>query len=71
MEKKTFTVNGMKCVHCKANVENAIKGVAGVASAEASLENNCVTVEYDATIANPEQFKEAVEEVGRFELETE
>ncbi len=69
MEKKTFTVNGMKCVHCKASVENAIKALAGVCNAEANLDEANVTVEYDAAVATPEQFKDAVEDAGRFELE--
>ena len=47
MKKKVFAVSGMKCVHCKANVENALKAVAGVRTAEASLEDADVTVEYD------------------------
>ena len=36
--KQIFSVSGMKCVHCKANVENAIKGITGVFAAEANLE---------------------------------
>lgn len=66
--KKTFTVNGMKCVHCKANVENAIKALAGVASAEANLEEKNVTVDYDEAQVAPEQLKQAVDEAGRYEL---
>ena len=38
MATKTFNVNGMKCVHCKANVENAIQSLVGVQHAEANLE---------------------------------
>ena len=69
MEKKVFTVNGMKCVHCKANVESAIRALSGVVSAEASLENKNVTVEYDASVVNPETIKTAVEASGRYEME--
>ena len=69
MDKKVFTVNGMKCVHCKANVESAIRALSGVVSAEASLENKNVTVEYDAPIVNPETIKTAVEASGRYEME--
>ena len=35
--KKTFSVSGMKCSHCAANVENALKAVKGVVSAEAQI----------------------------------
>lgn len=47
MKKNVFAVNGMKCVHCKVNVENALKAVTGVQAAEASLDDANVTVEYD------------------------
>ena len=47
MKKSVFAVNGMKCVHCKVNVENALKAVTGVRAAEASLDDANVTVEYD------------------------
>lgn len=69
MEKKIFTVNGMKCEHCKANVESAIKSLSGVASAAASLDDKSVTVEYDASAVGPEVIKDAVDASGRYELE--
>ena len=37
MEKKML-IDGMKCMHCKASVEKALKGVAGVTEAEVDLE---------------------------------
>ena len=45
MAKKIFSVNGMKCVHCKANVENAIKCINGVNDAVADIDAKSVTVE--------------------------
>lgn len=68
MEKKTFSVSGMKCVHCKANVEKALLAVKGVASAEADLESAVVTVEYDEALATPADLKQAVDGCGRYEL---
>ncbi|MBQ6051275.1 MAG: heavy-metal-associated domain-containing protein [Bacteroidaceae bacterium] len=68
MEKRTFSVSGMKCMHCKANVENAICGLEGVAGAEANLETRSVTVEYDAAAVTPADIKKAVDGSGRFEL---
>ena len=35
MKKNVYAVSGMKCVHCKVNVENALKALNGVVSAEA------------------------------------
>lgn len=67
--KKTFTVNGMKCMHCKANVEGALKGLNGVNDAVVSLEDKNVTVEYDEACVNEAQMKDAVDNLGRFEME--
>jgi len=65
--KQTFSVSGMKCVHCKANVENAIKGVNGVTTAEANLEAANVVVDFEAP-ATVEAIRDAVNEAGRYEL---
>lgn len=37
-------VEGMRCNHCKANVEKALQAVAGVEQVQVSLENKTVTV---------------------------
>ena len=68
MERKIFSVSGMKCVNCKANVEKALKALPGVNSASVSLENANVTVEYDNIVVSPEKMKEAVDNLGRFEM---
>lgn len=66
--KKTFNVSGMKCSHCAANVENALKAVHGVASAEANLNDKTVTVEFDEQQTSEAALKAAVDAVGRYEL---
>lgn len=68
MEKKTFEVSGMKCEHCKANVENALTALNGVVSAQADLEKHQVTVAYDETAVRPAAFKQAVDDSGSYEL---
>jgi copper chaperone len=68
MEKQIFTVNGMKCEHCKASVEGALKGLNGVADAQVDLGAKKVTVEYDPAKVQPQAMKDAVEGLGRFEL---
>lgn len=68
MEKKIFSVSGMKCVNCKANVEKALKALPGVTSASVSLENANVTVEYDNIVVSPEKMKETIDNLGRFEM---
>lgn len=69
MTKKIFAVSGMKCVHCKANVENAIQALDGVTSVEANIDEKNVAVDYDDAKLTPEQIKEAVEDADRYELE--
>lgn len=68
MTTKTFNVSGMRCVHCKANVENALKALQGVSSAEASLEEKNVTVSFDESAVKENDLKDAVDNAGRYEL---
>ena len=68
MKDQTFTVTGMKCVNCKARVENTINALDGVDKAEVSLENSNVNVTYDETLVSPQAMKEAVDDLGRFEM---
>ena len=60
--------SGMKCVHCKANVENALKAVDGVQSAEVNLEDANVTVEYDESKVTSSHLKDTVDNCGRYEM---
>ena len=68
MKKNVFAVSGMKCVHCKANVENALKAVGGVQSAEVNLEDANVTVEYDESKVTSSHLKDTVDNCGRYEM---
>ena len=68
MIKKIFSVSGMRCVNCKANVERALKALPGVAYAVASLEDANVSVDYDEALVTPQQMKDAVDDLGRFEM---
>ena len=67
MTTKTFNVSGMRCVHCKANVENALKALGGVSAAEASLEEKNVTVSFDESAVKETDLKDAVDNAGRYE----
>ena len=51
--KKVITVNGMRCEHCKAKVEGALKAIDGVNAAEVSLADHNVTVDYDEARCSP------------------
>ncbi len=68
METKVFTVTGMKCEHCEANVENALKALVGVETAKADHNADCVSVTYDEAVVTPDDFKDAVDAAGRYEM---
>ena len=62
MEKKML-VEGMKCMHCKASVEKALKSVAGVTDAEVDLEAKTARIVTDADVAD-DVLMSAVREKG-------
>ena len=62
--KKKFKVLGMMCTACSTHVENAVRGISGVRSAEVSLLLSSMTVEYDETILTEGDIIEAVTRVG-------
>ena len=68
MNKKVFTIDGMKCEHCEANVEKTVKALAGVENVKANRVERTLTVEYDEAQVSPSQLKEAVDGIGKFEL---
>lgn len=60
---KTFKVEGMMCVHCKAHVEKALAAIEGVESAVADLEAKTATVTLTADVAD-EVLKKAIADAG-------
>lgn len=54
-------VEGMRCNHCKANVEKVVQSVAGVEHVQVSLENNTVTI---TGHASPKEVTHAIESLG-------
>jgi copper chaperone len=65
---KTFTVNGMKCMHCKAKVEAALQALDGVQKANADLQNKNVTIDYDEKTVSVDDLKKAVGASGKYQL---
>jgi Cu+-exporting ATPase len=64
VEKTTFSVGGMTCASCVANIENALAKVPGVISANVNLASEKATVEYLSGEAGMADFKRAVEGAG-------
>jgi copper chaperone len=64
METETINVKGMTCMGCVNSVKNVLEKIPGVSSSDVSLEQGKVTVQYNGNQANPNQFKEAIEDAG-------
>ncbi len=56
-------VNGMMCAHCEAHVKKALEAIDGIESAEASHEENLVTITNSKDV-DEDLIKEAVTEAG-------
>jgi copper chaperone len=64
MQTEIIKVDGMTCMGCVNSVKNVLEKIAGVSSADVSLEQKQVTVAYDAKTAHTDQFKNAIKEAG-------
>ena len=61
--KTILHIGGMSCANCVRHTKEALESVAGVKSAEVSMENNSAAVEHEDKV-NPAILKAAVEEAG-------
>ncbi len=61
--EKTFSVEGMMCMHCRMHVQKALEGVAGVTKADVDLEKACARVTLGEDVADEVLIK-AVEDAG-------
>lgn len=64
MEKITFTVKGMTCMGCVRSVKNVLEPISGVSSVDITLENGEVVIAYDPSMANLDQFRDAIHDAG-------
>lgn len=64
MDEVTIKVEGMSCGGCVRNVTGVLKGLAGVADAEVSLEVAQARIRFDPAQVNVAQLREAVEAAG-------
>jgi len=62
--KTTFSVRGMTCASCVANVEKALTKVPGVISANVNLASEKATIHYLEGEASMADFRRAVESAG-------
>lgn len=64
MQTATLNIQGMTCMGCVNSVTRVLKAAPGVTDARVTLEPAQATVQYDATLTNPAQLKQAVEDAG-------
>lgn len=64
IEKKTLTVEGMSCNHCKNAVEKAVRALPGVMAAEVDLAAKALKVDFDAGKSSLDDIKRAVDDAG-------
>ena len=62
--RANLDIRGMTCASCVSHVENALRGVAGVAEAQVNLATEKASVEYLPGFAGLGAFKEAVQKAG-------
>lgn len=62
-QERTLMVEGMKCMHCVAHTEAALKKVKGVKKVTVSLENKTAVVLSNDKVTN-EELIQAVESEG-------
>ena len=60
----TFSITGMTCASCVANVEKALQSIKGVISANVNLASEKATVEYDTSTIGMADFRKAAAEAG-------
>ncbi len=61
--KKTLTIEGMTCGHCKARVEKALAALEGITGVTVDLEAKTAVVEMTEAIADG-VLTEAVDDAG-------
>ena len=64
MKTDKFTVTGMTCAACQANVTRAVKKLDGVSDVDVSLLAGRMTVKYDEGKVSADTIAQAVRAVG-------
>lgn len=64
MQTEVIKIKGMTCMGCVNSVKGVLEKIPGVDSADVSLEQKQVTIQYDAATTQPSQLKDAIEGAG-------
>lgn len=58
------TTPQMHCENCENKIKNSVRFVRGVKTIETSVENQTVTITYDADKTSPEKIREGFTKIG-------
>lgn len=64
MHTEIIKVEGMNCMGCVNKVKTGLEGIAGVKSADVSLEQKQATIQYDESETGPQQLRQAIRIAG-------
>lgn len=64
MENTVIKVGGMSCGGCVKNIQGVLTAMAGVSSAEVSLEAGEAKVSFDPTASSRQSLIDAIEDAG-------
>ncbi len=64
MKQQKFTITGMSCAGCAANVEKTVLALDGIKSAAVNLMLGKLSAEYDSQKLSPEKIAESVQKLG-------
>lgn len=64
MSTQNFTIQGMNCASCSANVEKALNNLAGVRSASVNLTTESALIDYDQEILQAVDLAKVVDKAG-------
>ena len=64
MQTTTIKIEGMTCMGCVNSVKTILEKIAGVISADVSLDKAQATIHYDANLSNNNQFIASIEDAG-------
>ncbi len=64
MSTATLTIPGIHCDHCKSSIEGALGQLEGVRSAEVSVADRTVAVEFDEATVDLQAIRDTIVEQG-------
>ena len=64
MKKEKYQVSGMSCASCASSIQNTLKKLGGVTSANVNLASETLSIDYDSSVITREQISEVVDNLG-------